>query len=445
MNPIRKLSGIFAMRSAHQRMNTAVMIALVAFIIVLVNLIARQFYFRMDASATGRYSLSKRGEDAARAINADITLYFFGSENSSEFARVHDLLESCRYANRKISYEMHDLDRVPVLAGEMGVSEYNSLVAVSGGRKFPAVGTTEDMIATLLVRASRQKMPKAGFLAGHGERRMDGNERSDFGMAADRLRRSGYEVKAINISAAGNIPSDIDLVVIAGQASALYETELAALKQYATSGGRLLVLAEASGYSRPILSQFGVQISEQTVNDAVFAPGVGPSSPMITAYPGNPVTAGVGAGAIFPGVHALAGTPGDESFRPVVKSSDKSWLDMDGNSTRDNAEKAASYNLAAAVVGAGDKPRAVVFGDADFASNAFIVNEANAGLFLNAVEWLNSGDVGVSASPASQGRAFIPMFVTDQQARMVRTFGAIGIPAATALAGFAVWFRRRRL
>ncbi|MBI5141083.1 MAG: GldG family protein [Nitrospirae bacterium] len=445
MKPLEGITRIVAMRSAHQRINTAVMIALVAFILVLANLIARQFYFRIDASATGRYSLSKHGEAAARAVKSETTLYFFGSENSPEFGRARDLLESSRYANRNISYEMHDLDRSPVLAGELGVTGYNTLVAVSDGRRFSMSGSSEDAVTMLLVRASRRKMPAVGFLAGHGERAMDGRERSGYGFAAERLRSVGYELKAVDLSASGNIPPDVDLVVMAGPVSALFDQELAAIERYAASGGRLLVMAEAPEPSRKVLSMFGVLISEQTVNDSVFAPGAGPSSPMITAYAENPVTAGIGSGAIFPSVHALAGEPGDERFRAVIATSGESWLDMDGNASREDGEKAASYAIAAAVVGDGGKPKAVLFGDADFASNAYIVNEANAGMFLNAVEWLSYGEASALASPSSQGRAFVPMFVTDDQARIVRTFGAIGIPAVIALAGFAVWFRRRGL
>jgi|GEM_PF-6102595 len=446
MNPLRGLVDIFSMRSAHQRVNSAVMVALAAFIIVLVNLIARQFYFRLDASATGRYSLSARGEAAARALADDAALYYFGSENSPEFGRMRDLLESCRYANRKVACEIHDLDRAPALAGELGVSQYNTLVAVSGGRRYHAVGASEDMVTTLLVRAARRKTPSIAFLAGHGERRPDGKERADFGAAADRLGRIGYDVRPLDISVSGGVPAGVELVVIAGQSSPLFAPEMAAIEKYVSSGGRLLVLAENAAFSRPVLSLYGVQISDKAVSDAMFAPGAGPSSPMITSYPGNPVSAGVVSGAIFPGVHALAGSPGDDSFRPVVATSDQSWLDMDGNSARDNGEKAMSYNIAAAVFGKNGKPKAVVFGDADFASNAYVVNEANAGLFLNSVEWLAAGEAVSSAAPSSDAsKAFIPMFVTDDQARMVRSFGAIGIPALIASAGLAVWFRRRRL
>lgn len=455
MRQFEKLVGIFAMRSAHQRMNTAVMIALVVFIMVLVNLIARQFYFRIDASATGRYSLSAQGGNAARAVKAETRLIFFGSENSPEFSRMRDLLESCRYVNRNIEYEMHDLDRSPALAGEMSVTGYNTLVAVSKeGHKFSTAGSTEDAVTMLLVRASRLKTPVVGFLSGHGERLMDGKDRSGFGFASERLRLAGYELRVLDLSAAMNVPADVDLVVVAGPVSPLFDQEHAAMERYAASGGRLLVMAEAPEPSRRTLAVLGARISDQNVNDAVFAPGAGPSSPMITAYPANPVTAGVGSGAIFHGVHALAGEPGDESFGAVVTSSDKSWLDMDGNTSRDDGERTASYVIAVAVTGENGRPRAVVFGDADFASNAYIVNEANAGLFLNAVEWLSAGEASVPTSPASpsspvspssHGRAFIPMFVTDDQARAVRTFGAVGIPAVIALAGFAVWFRRRRL
>ena len=87
--------------------------------------------------------------------------------------------------------------------------------------------------------------------------------------------------------------------------------------------------------------------------------------------------------------------------------------------------------------------KVIVFGDSDFASNAYINVGGNTDLYLTVSNWLlgEGGIVQVSA-PKSE---FIPMFVTVEQARMLKIIITIGIPLVIIIAGTVVWYRRRAL
>ncbi|UCE72425.1 MAG: hypothetical protein JSU99_03690 [Nitrospiraceae bacterium] len=87
--------------------------------------------------------------------------------------------------------------------------------------------------------------------------------------------------------------------------------------------------------------------------------------------------------------------------------------------------------------------KVIAFGDSDFASNAYINVGGNADLFLVVTSWL-LGEGGLAQVSAPK-REFIPMFVTGEQARLLKIFVPVGIPLVVIIAGTVVWYRRRTL
>ena len=87
--------------------------------------------------------------------------------------------------------------------------------------------------------------------------------------------------------------------------------------------------------------------------------------------------------------------------------------------------------------------KVIAFGDSDFASNAYINVGGNADLFLLVTNWL-LGEGGL-ASLSAPKRDFIPMFITVEQAGLLRILVPVGIPLVIIIAGTIAWYRRRAL
>jgi hypothetical protein len=73
------------------------MVVFFIFIVVLLNLIIRQYYLRYDMTSLKKFSLSQQGEKVALGIKDDVHIDFFGVEGNQEFKRAGELLEAYRY------------------------------------------------------------------------------------------------------------------------------------------------------------------------------------------------------------------------------------------------------------------------------------------------------------------------------------------------------------
>ncbi len=109
------------------------------------------------------------------------------------------------------------------------------------------------------------KLPKVGFLTGHGER--DCNREGDreyIRISQDKpfrfaLINQGFDFEEVNLSRP--IPEDVSIVVIAEMKEPMTEAETANLKQYIDRGGNLLLAGEPKRqeFMNPVAALFGVE------------------------------------------------------------------------------------------------------------------------------------------------------------------------------------------
>ncbi len=109
------------------------------------------------------------------------------------------------------------------------------------------------------------------------------------------------------------------------------------------------------------------------------------------------------------------------------------------NSNGGNADAAAKKSG-----GNGNKEaRIVVFGDADFASDAYIGAQGNGNLAFNSVNWLAGEKALVTIRP--KRRVGDPLSLSGGQGSFVHLFTVWLMPLFVILAGAAVYVRRRQL
>jgi len=87
------------------------------------------------------------------------------------------------------------------------------------------------------------------------------------------------------------------------------------------------------------------------------------------------------------------------------------------------------------------KSRIILFGDSDFASNAYFHVQRNGDLFLNMVSWLAEEEDLVSIRPREPEDRRV--FLTQAQSRFILIFGVILFPALILITGVVVYVRRR--
>jgi ABC-type uncharacterized transport system involved in gliding motility auxiliary subunit len=85
--------------------------------------------------------------------------------------------------------------------------------------------------------------------------------------------------------------------------------------------------------------------------------------------------------------------------------------------------------------------RVVVFGDSDFASNAYGGIPGNPNLFANAVSWLAQQENLIAIRPTSPADRRVTM--TARQQQLVALTSILLVPALVFGAGIWTWWRRR--
>ena len=110
------------------------------------------------------------------------------------------------------------------------------------------------------------KLPKVGFLTGHGERDIKKTGDRDYNSFAQEkpfrysLINQGFDVEEVTLDK--EVPEDIRILVVAELRKEMSEAEHAVLDRYIARGGNLYVLSEPNRaeFMAPILEKFGVKL-----------------------------------------------------------------------------------------------------------------------------------------------------------------------------------------
>lgn len=164
-------------------------------------------------------------------------MLYFGDEESGSFRKAFNLLESYRYLNRKIVYEMYDLDRTPLKAKEFGVGNYDTFVVRTSERVVKETGGSEEVLTNMLIRATQKKRFSIGFMQGHNERSLTEKGRAGYSGIAEKIVSLGYHLEPLTIISSGGLPDDMDLLIIADPGSALSSSEYKMILRYRDQGG----------------------------------------------------------------------------------------------------------------------------------------------------------------------------------------------------------------
>ena len=133
--------------------------------------------------------------------------------------------------------------------------------------KYPSEAEISAVLKTMVAES-----PHIAFLNGHGERNIydgSGVNYTSFTTVLDSrgaLVNQGYTPYTLTLTEGGDIPSDVDVLVIADLRKALTDDELIQIKRYIEHGGNLVVIGEPrrQEYMAPVLEQLGL----------AFVPGV---------------------------------------------------------------------------------------------------------------------------------------------------------------------------
>jgi len=445
---------LFTGRTARYGSNALLLSVATIGIVVLVNYLANRYYTRFDVTAGNLHTLSPQSIQVLEGLDQAIEIVgvYPGGQGQEDFERWLDEYQS--YTDR-ITYQIIDPIRQPGEADRLGWNVYGSGLIVSAEGRSQQVRThqvrtpDEQDITSALLKVSRDTVPVAYFLSGHGEPSPTGSEGDDYGQVGALLGDNNYDVRTINLVVSDTVPSDAALVVLAGPETPLLPEERASLRTYLQAGGKALIMLDPgleSGIDE-VLAPWQVRVEVKLAVDLQRSLSGDAVTPVIDRYQFSQITKDLPMIAlplacpiVGPGEGEAAG-----SYQALAQTSAQSWADSDVAGTGELAydqgqDLPGPLTLLATVEDGGT--RIVLVGDSDFVTNAVLQQIPNGQfLLLNAVNWLAEEEDLIAIGPKTNVPRTIQMSLIQEG---TACFGSlILIPGAILVAGIAVWLRRR--
>lgn len=447
--------------------NTLVLAAAGLIMLGLLNVLGARYAPKWDLTANKQFTISDQSVRVAQGLPAPVKVTgFMDGRNASGRSDFEALLNDyVRHSGGKISYETKDPEANPGEAIAAGVRDLNTVIYQMGDKKQNSTGTQERDITTALIKLTRPEK-KLYFTTGHGERRIDGFDRQDYGQLKQALERDNFKAEPLNLLSSRTVPDDAAAVVVAGPTNPFSADERDALRAYLDGGGKLFVLMDAQSRTEldDLFARWEVSFSKNLIVDP--ARGLFGDALLVVAdaYGQHATTRDLRVATFYPGVQAINYVAENQAVAPIARSSDRSWVETDlasissGRPAKDDAEKSGPAAMAVAIEqdvptgsapaegGGGKKTRVYLIGTANFISNQFADLElqtgtANVDLFLNAANWLSEQDDLTGIRPRTADNR--TLLVQGSQMNLIVWSSALFLPLAVLSAGLAVWWTRR--
>lgn len=481
---------------AGARLGVAAQIALALVLLVAVNYGAFHYYGRGDWSPGRKYQLADQTTRLLQQLPAPVVAYvFFSPTTAAPGFEVYDdvvnlLKEYQVAAGNKFTVEYIDPTRNLARARELQTkfgfgSGENLLILEMGGRSKQIIAADmadydmmpqltgdpprvaafkgEQSLTSALIALSEPKERKVYFLQGQGEPAL--GEGSKLSLLEEYIGRQGVVPAPLNVGQAGGIPDDTAALILVGPRYDLSETAMTILRDYWAKDGRLMILldpASATPVLREFLSSLGVTAHDDRVLRTVqlgFATGILRDVSGQFA-PGNRITRRLyGSEAMFPGGACSLGLDTSRQgtvIEPLITAEAPFWGETEyvtdeNKGVAFDADKDTPAPLVLAAMlergGVGDEKvgvssaRMMVTGNAEFVADGSIT-ESNLDFVLSALNWMMDRSYLTGIAPKAV-RAF-KLNLTDVETGRIALYTLVVIPAAALIAGFFVWWRRRR-
>ena len=255
--------------------------------LIAVNFAANMYNVKKDVTQTKFNSLSEQSLNIAGKLKEEITVRVWSTnlEKMSPNVDLRRFLENYRIAGHgKIKVEfLNPYENRPEAERDNVKRDNMILIRAASGREARienySDGRSEELVTNGLMQAIHGGTKKTVcFTTGHGESPLNGSGADGLSQLKQQLENSSYKVDELALAnlEGDKIPADRSLVVVAGPKSDPVEREWTMLKDYLSSGGKMIGLfgVATSEKWRELGSEFGVHVRADLVIDPRQKPPV---------------------------------------------------------------------------------------------------------------------------------------------------------------------------
>jgi ABC-type uncharacterized transport system involved in gliding motility auxiliary subunit len=448
----------FSRRSSKLGTNATVLSIAVLAILGVLNYLGFQYHKRFDLTTEKLFTLSAQTQKIVSGLREDVNIVRFANQPDPS---LNDLMTEYKNLSSHIKFQNIDPREKPDVAKEYGAQHMGDVIVAAGDHRQSvepgaegAIG--EQDVTSAIVKVIQSKVKTVCFVTGHGEKSLTDQEATGYTLADQGLKREGYTTDAVNLVSSNGVPSNCDVLVIAGPKQALFPQEATMVEKYLDNGGKALIEIDPETDPKlgDVLQSWNVNVGNNVVVDAsgvgrLF--GLGPAVPLVVDYGDSPITKNLQGGMTF---FELARTvsqadknKSDPQVTELLKTSARSFTipnlkqkEVSFDPKTDTAGP-LSLGIAASKKVGDNSARLVVIGDSAYAENQWLGQQHNGDLFYNSIDWLAQDENLISIRPKSSTNRRVTL--TSAQAAVLRWLDLIFLPAFVIIAGVAIWWKRR--
>lgn len=447
------------------RLQTWTFVVLFLTVIGLLAWLSTRYNYQADWTASGRHTLSEASATLLEKLEGPVNITSFSRPDDLSGLRKRTTELVSRYQRLKPDLELDfvDPDESPELVRQQGITLDGELVVSYQGRKENLRNIGEQALSNALQRMLRSGERRIVFLAGHGERRIDGQANFDLGQWGQQLQEKGFAFSTLRLGTEAAIPEETTALVIAGPQIELLPGEVALIQAYVAGGGNLLWFSEPGKLNglAPLADQLGLEFLPGTLVDPT-GQMLGISNPaiiVVAEYPQHPVTEELSTLTLFPEAHAIESRDKDGwQSTALLRSLPRSWSEtgpIEGAIGFDTGSDLAGpltigmllTRETGDVAEEGTEPpgrtqRIAVIGDGDFLSNTYIGNGANQEFGDRLLNWLSHDDTFITIAPRAAPDTQLE--ITPALSIAIGLGFLLVIPGLLIGSGITIWWRRRK-
>jgi ABC-2 type transport system permease protein len=449
-------------------------------IIIVINLIVGQIpakYAQIDVSDVKLYTIGDQTIEMLKNLDKDVTIYQV-VQSGYEDETISNLLQRYEDESKHINVEIKD----PVVNPKF-ISEYtsdnissNSLIVVCDDRSkvvdysnmyetsinyysysYETTGFDgEGQITSAIAYVTSEDMPVLYTLEGHGEAELNSTIKED-------IEKGNIQIESLNLITEDSVPEDADCLLINSPATDISEDEKNAIIDYLENGGKAMIFSDYTGESMEnfdaILENYGVKRCEGIVIEgdsqhyAMQMPYY--LVPDIESTSATSTTASSGYYVLAPYAQGIQRT---EDVRDTVtiesllttSSSAYSKVNLNSNTMEKSSEDIEGpFDLGVSITETLDddkETQIIYYSTANLLESQVnqMVSGGNEQLVMESLNWMTETDGNTSVSIPSKSLEVSYLTITAYDASFWKICTIMLIPGVFLVAGFIIWFKRRK-
>lgn len=448
-------------------------------VVIVINMIVGELpskYTEIDVSGQKLYSIGDETKELLSELEKDVTIYQI-AQSGGEDEVITSLLKKYEDESEHIKVEQKDPVVNPKFASEYTTDNLsaNSLIVTCGDRSkvidynnmyesdidyqtysYQTTGFDgEGQITSAIGYVTSENLPILYTLTGHGETELGSTMKEG-------IEKANMEIKSLNLVSEGSVPEDADCLFIGSPSTDISSDEKDAILEYLENGGKAMMFSDYNENKMEnfdeILANYGLERTEGIVFEGdsqhyamqmpyYILPDVG-SAEAVSGLSSD------GYMVLAPFAQGIVQADDVRStvvVNSLLSTSDQAYSKSNlssGSLEKEDGDTDGPFDVGVSVTeNVDDEETKLVYYSASSLLDSQVnqmVSGGNEKLVMESLKWMVDTEETVTVSIPSKSLQVSSLMIPGYDASFWKICVMGVIPGFFLVAGFVVWFKRRR-